>query len=124
MTASLSTGAVLCAASVAGGVGASLRLIVDGLVRSIAGSQLPWGTLFINVAGSLALGALVGSQPSALVAAVGGTGLLGGFTTFSTASFETAVLVLERRPIAGFAYAAGTLLAAVGAAALGFALTN
>jgi len=124
MTASLATGAVVCAASLAGGVGASLRLIVDGVVRSVAGSRLPWGTLVINVTGSLALGALFGSQPSALVAAVVGTGLLGGFTTFSTASFETAVLVLERRPLAGLAYAVGTLLAAVGAAALGFALTN
>jgi CrcB protein len=115
---------LLCAASVAGGVGASLRLIVDGVVRTLAGNRLPWGTLTINVAGSLGLGALFGAEPSALVAAVVGTGLLGGFTTFSTASFETAVLVLERRRLAGLAYAVGTLTAAVAAAMLGYTATS
>jgi CrcB protein len=123
MTVPLS-GAVLCAASVAGGLGASLRLIVDGVVRSVAGGRLPWGTLIINVTGSFALGALFGAGPSALVATVVGTGLLGGFTTFSTASFETAVLVLEHRRLAGVAYAVGTLLTAVAAAATGYAATS
>ena len=118
------TPAVLCAASVAGGVGASLRLIVDGVVRSVAGSRLPWGTLVINVTGSFALGALLGAEPSAVVAIVVGTGLLGGFTTFSTASFETAVLVLEHRRLAGLAYAVGTLVTAVAAAAAGYAATS
>jgi CrcB protein len=118
------TPAVLCAASVAGGVGASLRLIVDGVVRSLTGSRLPWGTLTINVAGSFALGALLGAGPSSAVATVVGTGLLGGFTTFSTACFATAVLVLERRRLAGFAYAAGTLATAVAAAAAGYATTS
>jgi CrcB protein len=116
--------AVLCAASAAGGIGASLRLVVDGVVRSLIGSRLPWGTLTINVAGSLALGALVGSGPAPWVATVVGTGLLGGFTTFSTASFETAVLVLERRRLAGIAYAVGTLASAFAAAALGYALAR
>jgi CrcB protein len=118
------TAAVLCAASLAGGAGASLRLVVDGVVRSIAGGRLPWGTLAINVAGSFALGALLGTEPTPLVAAVVGTGLLGGFTTFSTASFETAVLVLEGRRIAGIGYAFGTLATAVAVAGLGYALTN
>jgi CrcB protein len=123
MTSSTSV-ALVCATSVAGGAGASLRLIVDGVVRSLAGSQLPWGTLIINVTGSFGLGALSGAQPSVFVAALVGTGLLGGFTTFSTASFETAVLVLEHRRLAGLAYATGTLLAAVAAAALGYAATG
>lgn len=110
--------------ALAGGLGAALRLVVDGVVRSVVGRRLPWGTLAVNVAGSLALGALVGSESSDAAIAVVGTGLLGGFTTFSTASFETAVLMLERRPIAGIGYGALTLTAAVGAAALGYALTN
>jgi len=110
--------------ALAGGLGAALRLVVDGLVRSIAGTRLPWGTLAINLTGSLGLGALVGSQPSAAIAAVVGTGLLGGFTTFSTASLETAVLVLERRPLAGIGYSTFTVVAAVGAAALGYAAST
>jgi CrcB protein len=110
--------------ALAGGVGAALRLVIDGVVRSAVGSRLPWGTLAVNLAGSFALGALAGSAPSTTTLALIGTGLLGGFTTFSTASFETAVLVLERRPLAGIGYAALTLVTAVGAAALGFLATS
>lgn len=110
--------------ALAGGLGAALRLVVDGMVMTVVGRRLPWGTLAVNVVGSLALGALVGSGSPGAVIAVVGTGLLGGFTTFSTASFETAVLVLERRPIAGIGYGALTLTGAVGAAALGYVLTN
>jgi CrcB protein len=110
--------------ALAGGLGAALRLVTDGVVRSVAGTRLPWGTLVINVAGSLALGALVGSEPAARTLTVVGTGLLGGFTTFSTASFETAVLVLERRRLAGVGYAVLTLTAAVCAAAVGFLMTS
>lgn len=110
--------------ALAGGLGAALRLVTDGLVRSVLGSRLPWGTLLINVVGSCALGALIGSGPATRTLAIVGTGLLGGFTTFSTASFETAVLVLERRRLAGFGYAVLTLAAAVGAAASGYAVTN
>jgi CrcB protein len=110
--------------ALAGGVGAAMRLVTDGLVRSVAGSRLPWGTLVINVVGSFALGALVGSEPAARTLAVVGTGLLGGFTTFSTASFETAVLVLESRRLAGIGYALVTLTAAVGAATLGYLATS
>lgn len=118
------TAAVLFVAALTGGMGASLRLVLDGVVRSIAGTRLPWGTLTINVSGSFALGALFGSGPTPFVAAVVGTGLLGGFTTFSTASFETAVLFLEGRRIAGITYAFGTLTTAVAVAAAGYALTN
>lgn len=118
------TPAVLAAVCVAGGAGAAARFVVDGSVRSLVGSRLPWGTLLINVTGSFALGALTGSHPSATVAAIVGIGLLGGFTTFSTASYETATLVLEHRRLAAMTYAIGTLATAVSAAALGYALTT
>ena len=50
-----------------------------------------------------------------------GVGLLGGYTTFSTASFETARLLQEDRPWSAVANGIGTLGAAVTAASLGFA---
>jgi len=51
---------------------------------------------------------------------VSGTGLLGGYTTFSTASFETVRLLEERRYLAALTNGFGLLLAATAAAAAGF----
>ena len=53
-----------------------------------------------------------------------GTGVLGGFTTFSTASVEAARMLLERRWAAGLSYGLGMWAAALAAAALGLALTG
>jgi CrcB protein len=106
--------------ALAGGLGASLRLVIDGIVRSLLGPRLPWGTLLINVLGSAGLGALLGSGAGAQAAAVVGTGLLGGFTTFSTASFESAALIFDKRWVAAILYAAATLVLSVAAAALGY----
>jgi len=109
-------------AALAGGLGASLRLVTDGVVRSVAGTRLPWGTLLINILGSAALGALSGSTPTKTAVLVVGTGLLGGFTTFSTASFESAALVLDKRWTVAILYAVGTLVLSVAAAALAYFL--
>jgi CrcB protein len=108
--------------AVAGGLGASLRLVIDGVVRSLAGTRLPWGTLLINVLGSAGLGVLWGCGAGAQTVSVLGTGLLGGFTTFSTASFESAALVLDKRWTVAILYAVGTLVLSVAAAALGYFL--
>lgn len=108
--------------ALAGGLGASLRLVIDGVVRSLVGSRLPWGTLLINVVGSAGLGVLLGSAVTTPTASILGTGLLGGFTTFSTASFESAALVLDRRWTSAILYALATLVLSVTAAALGYFL--
>ena len=108
--------------AVAGGLGAALRLVIDGVIRSLAGTRLPWGTFAINVVGSAGLGVVLGSGAGAHAVSIVGTGLLGGFTTFSTASFESAALVLEKRWTSAIAYAVGTLALSVAAAALGYFL--
>lgn len=108
--------------ALAGGLGASVRLVTDGVVRSLTGERLPWGTLLINVLGSAGLGVLMGSGVGGPTASVLGTGLLGGFTTFSTASFESAALVLDKRWVSAVLYACGTLVLSVGAAAVGYFL--
>jgi CrcB protein len=53
---------------------------------------------------------------------VAGTGFLGGYTTFSTASFETVRLVQERRVPTALLYGLGTLLATTAVAGLGLAV--
>ncbi len=114
------------ALSLAGGVGAVLRLVLDGAIKARTRTAFPLGTLLINVSGSLVLGfvtqlALGGILDDAWRLVIG-TGLCGGFTTFSTASFETVRLAQERRFALAWANAVGMLMAAVGAGLLGILL--
>ncbi len=111
--------------SIAGGGGAVLRFVVDGLVRGRAGTRLPWATAIINVSGSLVLGLLTGLLTRGLppeVLLVLGTGVLGGYTTFSTASVETVRLLQQRRIGASLLYGVGGLVLSVAAALLGVLL--
>ncbi|MDQ1597492.1 MAG: fluoride exporter, partial [Microbacteriaceae bacterium] len=83
--------------SIAGGLGSALRLLVDGLVKARLKITFPLGTTIINVTGSFLLGLVTGLATTAVLPAewqlIIGTGLLGGYTTFSTASFESVRLI-------------------------------
>ncbi|WP_209373725.1 fluoride efflux transporter CrcB [Brevibacterium renqingii] len=109
--------------AVAGGFGAAVRMLLDGLIKARLAGAVPWGTILINVLGSLALGFLTGLTAHHLLPEVWhlviGTGFLGGYTTFSTASVETVRLVQERRWAASLVNALGTLVLATGAAGVG-----
>lgn len=111
--------------AVAGGLGAASRLLLDGLIRArTRGSGLPWGTIAINLSGSLLLGVLLGLAAGLWVSPewmqILGVGFLGGYTTFSTASFETVRLLQERRRGAALFNGIGVLVAAAAAAGLGY----
>jgi len=108
------------AVALAGGIGAALRFIVDGTIREHSSGRFPWATGIINVTGALALGLVTGLNIDSVQHAVIGTGLLGGYTTFSTASFETARLAHDGRYGAALANGLGMLIAAVAVASLGF----
>jgi fluoride exporter len=108
--------------ALAGGLGAASRLVVDGLVRHHVRLDFPWATALINVSGSFLLGLLVGVDGGGRWHDVAGTGFLGGYTTFSTASLETAGLLLDRRPLAAVANGLGVLVACVAGASAGYAL--
>ena len=115
-----------------GGVGAAGRFLVDDLVtrrwaratRSGPLSGLPWATVTINVTGSLLLGLLTGLAAADVLrpdlVAVAGTGLCGGYTTFSTATVETLRLAQRREAPLALLTAVGTTAAALLAAALGW----
>lgn len=110
--------------AVCGGLGACLRFVLDALIKQQLPASLPWGTILINISGSFALGLLIGLLSTGLLSeqwlmAIG-TGLLGGYTTFSTASFETIRLIQAGRLTASLINALGTLVSAVLAALLGF----
>lgn len=110
--------------ALAGGLGAVARFVVDGLVRTKVSASFPLGTVLINVSGSFLLGLVTGlvlarAAPDALRLVVG-TGFLGGYTTFSTASFETVRLVEQHRVALALLNGVGTLITTVCVAAAGF----
>jgi len=112
--------------SLAGGLGAATRFALDGVIRSRAGESLPWGTILINVTGSFLLGLVTGIVGQHLLSGsaqlVLGTGFLGGYTTFSTASLESVRLLQAGRRRDGIVNALGTLVAATTSAAIGLLL--
>jgi CrcB protein len=71
-----------------GAVGAIARFLLDGVVSARASSSFPWGTLLVNLTGAFALGFVTGKLSGDAQLLVG-TGLLGGYTTFSTWMFES-----------------------------------
>ena len=86
--------------------GAIMRFGVTGLVHRFASfATFPWGTLVVNVAGCLAIGALAGAAESRQLFSPDTRlflliGLLGGFTTFSTFGFETFTMVRDAQRFA------------------------
>lgn len=114
---------IFAALCVAGGVGAASRFVVDGVVRARVRTVFPFGTAFINVTGSLILGALVGLTLSAVLPQawelILGTGIMGGYTTFSTASVETMRLVQDREYRVALVNGLGVLIVTVLAGVLG-----
>jgi CrcB protein len=110
---------LLLAVALGGGVGAGLRYLVDLGAAALFGARFPWGTLLINVTGSFALGMLSGAVAAAEVLAVIGTGVLGGYTTFSAVAVASALLVREGRVAASVLNAVGTLALTAAAAAGG-----
>ncbi len=102
-------------------MGALLRFWVSGWVYSLTGRGFPWGTLAVNVAGSLVMGALyVWLVERSILAAEWRAflmiGLLGAFTTFSTFSIETLNLVQSGEPLKGLANMVASALLCVLAA--------
>lgn len=110
----------------AGASGALARFLVDALIKQRWRSPFPLGTVVINVTGSLLLGVLAGlvlfHGQSSVWQTVVGTGFCGGYTTFSTASFETVRLVQQDRRMLALTNAIGSLVSSVAACTVGLAL--
>lgn len=114
---------LVLAVAVAGGLGAVTRLVFDGFLRSRIALAFPLGTTVINVTGSLLLGFVTALATAHTLPVewrvVIGTGFLGGYTTFSTASFETVRLAQQRRYRAALLNGFGMLALALLGAGLG-----
>jgi CrcB protein len=107
-----------------GALGAVLRWLAGPWVAGWAGSAWPWGTLLINVTGSLLIGALMrwlplrGARPG--TRAFFTVGICGGYTTFSTYAVEAVTLAAAGRVPAALAYAALSVALCIAATFAGF----
>jgi CrcB protein len=96
-----------------GAIGASARYLVSNWMASWFGTDFPWGTFFANISGSFLIGIVLvlvegGSLPSEfrLLVAVG---ILGGYTTFSSFSYESLQLITSGAIFATFLNMLGQL---------------
>ena len=114
---------------VGGGLGASLRHLVNLTCARCIGTAFPWGTFIINVTGSTVMGLIAGylaykgeaSQPWRLFLM---TGILGGYTTFSAFSLDTAVLYERGELGLALAYVLGSVVLSIAGLFAGLALVR
>ena len=112
-----------------GGAGALARYGLSAAMTP-PGAAWPWGTFTANVAGGLAMGVLAGWLAHAGGASqerwrlLLGVGVLGGFTTFSAYSLETALMIERRAYAAAAAYSLSSLLLSVAALFAGLLLAR
>jgi len=97
-----------------GAIGAALRYGLGAWVQGLAGPEFPWGTFLINLTGSFLIGLVLRfslegalSPEWRLFLAVG---VLGGYTTFSTFSWETLTLVQQEEWLKAFSYVVGSVV--------------
>jgi CrcB protein len=112
-----------------GGFGCLTRYLVSGWVYQLVGKSLPYGTLAVNLLGSLLLGLIMeGSLRSTLLSPelrFGLTvGFMGGFTTFSTFSYETVRLLEEGSLVAAGANVLLNVIICILAALVGIYLAR
>ncbi|MGX6648079.1 fluoride efflux transporter CrcB [Maricaulaceae bacterium MS644] len=113
-----------------GALGAVSRHLVNQGALRVLGPELPWGTLMVNVAGSLAIGVLVGwlafagrSDATELRFALG-VGFLGAFTTMSAFSLDVVLFIERKAYVSAAAYGLGTLTLSVLAVFVGLIIAR
>jgi len=117
------------AVGVGGLLGANARYHVGEWVAARWGTAFPWGTLLINVSGSFALGLFLalmitrfGDRPTVRLFVA--TGILGGYTTFSTFGYETVRLIQDGQALRAALYVAASLIGGLAAVVAGTALVR
>ena len=114
---------------IGGGIGSALRYGSALVAARWFGTGLPYGTLFVNIFGSFVMGLITEywalksglPQPVRLFLT---TGIIGGFTTFSTFSLDTAVLWERGQSLATLAYVLGSVVVSISALFAGLAVVR
>ncbi|PKP93641.1 MAG: fluoride efflux transporter CrcB [Alphaproteobacteria bacterium HGW-Alphaproteobacteria-14] len=117
-----------------GAAGALARYQLGRAVTHLAGPSgaFPWGTLTVNLLGSLAMGALLGwlargsvsTETTETMHLLIGIGLLGGFTTFSAFSSELVAMIHRGQILLGLAYGSASLIAGMAAIIVGLIIAQ
>lgn len=97
-----------------GAVGSAARYLVTGWAVRVLGPEFPWGTLLVNAVGSMLLAFVVHVSVTAELVSPAwrlalGTGVLGGFTTYSTFNYETMAFLEQRAYLLAGANVGATL---------------
>lgn len=121
---------ILFAVACGGAIGASLRYLTGGWVMRMMGPSFPYGTLTVNVVGSLVMGILAaffvarGQGGATPLAGFAMTGILGGFTTFSAFSLDAIFLFEKGKPMEAMLYVGSSVMLSIVALYIGLTLTR
>ena len=112
---------------IGGGLGAVARYLLQGFVYRFSGTEFPYGTLIVNILGCFTIGLLMSSMEERFLATPTlrlflTIGILGGFTTFSSFSYETMALLREGNFLAGGINVLSSVVVCLGATWLGLGL--
>ncbi|MCI1220160.1 MAG: fluoride efflux transporter CrcB [Bifidobacterium sp.] len=117
---------MLAFAALLGGLGAAARFLVDTWVNKRNRLTVPLGTIVVNITACLLMGILAGWATSHIgsdsVRLLLGSGFLGGYSTFSTASVEGVRLIEAHQPMHALWHTGGMLILSLAATLLGFAI--
>jgi len=109
-----------------GAIGSVTRYGVGALAAQLLGPTFPWGTLFVNLSGSFLIAlvmhvALTGTAISLEMRIFLTTGIMGGFTTYSSFNYETLALIDQRAYALASLNLAATVVGCLLAGVLGLA---
>lgn len=121
--------ALLLAVFVGGGIGSVLRYLVASVIQTPASAGFPWGIFVVNITGGLAMGIIIELaalkiQLSQEMRAFLTVGILGGYTTFSTFSLDSVLLIQRGAYASAAAYVVGSAVLSIGAVFAGLSLVR
>ncbi len=110
--------AVLAMVAIGGAIGSAARYLIAGWVQSAAWAGFPYGIFVVNISGGLVMGLLTELMAlkwnvSLELRAFLTTGILGGYTTFSTFSLDSALLIQRGAYGGAAAYVAGSAILSI-----------
>jgi CrcB protein len=120
----------VCAVAIGAALGGVARYVIGQVFAQRFGPGFPYGTLFINVTGSFLIGVVAELATSRafgvtpLIRVFAATGILGGYTTFSTFSLDGLMLVSDGAALLAALYAAGSVALGLVAAYAGLVLAR
>ena len=119
----------LLLASLGGAIGAGLRYLIGIAMLRLYGASFPWATMFVNIAGSLAMGLVIGylarrTGDAYEIRIFLATGILGGFTTFSAFSLDAISLWQRGENAIAAGYVIGSVVLSLAALFIGLTLVR